>query len=676
MSDLLFGVVPDAPTQLVDRMVERSGGVPLYAVEMMRMLLDRNAIAPRPDGTFAMSAEVDDVDIPDSLHGLVGARLDQFDADTRALIADAAILGQSFRIEALLAFRDDDPEDLRRALDGLVRTEVLSLNRDPRSPERGQYRFVQSIIREVAHDRVSRADRLRLHTAVAEFYESLDEPELSGVVASHWLDAVEAAGSGEESEQVRAKASESLLAAAERADLLGSFAQVVVLCLRGVDLADNPADRAQLLGRAARAAHSALDDRARDFAKRAMDEASVAEDPNALIFTAAVHAKLLDDRGETHEAWPRLAEVLEQHPGETPLHATAMAELARSYMLDGQPQALEASEQALEVAERLEMVREVAELWATKGAGLSIKGRIWEAEVILNAALEMAREHQLLSTKRRVMANINYMTDKLLTPFVDEVIEDARRLGDDLLLHDALLTKANNLRITLRWDEEEALQDEIERLTSSQDSRDDFEESQDWKELLRGDVLAAERRIEERWARQGQGDSQIEVNRNMERAAIGVFRGDFREAYERAISVDHRGPQRVHLNWALVAALMLGEREPIEAIAAANADSVRGALKDMRANATLGALAALDGDMAEAEARLEAVGVSSDELWGPIYGGINRLLILKYLGMDHEVSRERALDTHRNWAEVGASNLLELFADLLPPLDESVAETA
>ena len=162
MSDLLLGVVPDAPIQLVDQMVERSGGVPLYAVEMMRMLLDRGAISPRPDGTFAMSSEVDDVDIPDSLHGLVGARLDQFDPEARALIADAAILGQSFRLESLLAFRDDDPEDLRGALDGLVRTEVLSLNRDPRSPERGQYQFVQSIIREVAHDRVSRADRLRL----------------------------------------------------------------------------------------------------------------------------------------------------------------------------------------------------------------------------------------------------------------------------------------------------------------------------------------------------------------------------------------------------------------------------------------------------------------------------------------------------------------------------------
>jgi tetratricopeptide (TPR) repeat protein len=407
-----------------------------------------------------------------------------------------------------------------------------------------------------------------------------------------------------------------------------------------------------------------------------MDEASVADDPNALIFTASVYAKLLDDHGDSHEAWPRLAEVLERHPGDSPLHATAMAELARSYMLDGQPQTFEAAEQALQIAESLEMVREVAELWATKGAGLAVRGRIWEAEVILNAALEMAREHQLLSTKRRVMANLTFMSEKFLSPFVDEVIEDARRLGDDLLLLEALAVKAGNLRNLLRWDEEDVLVEEIDRLSTTQATRDDFEESQDWKAMLLGDVLGAEQRIEERWARQGHGDSQAEVNRDLERAMIAFFRGEFREAFERSIDLPHRAPQRPQLNWAMISALMLGERGPIEAVAKANEDALRGNLKEMRRNAALGALAALDGNTAEADARFEAMTAPSDDLWGPIYGGFNRVLAVKYLGMDHEVARSRALETHRRWAEAGANTLLKVFGDLLPPLDESVADTA
>ncbi len=675
MEQLLLGVVPDAPSMLVQRMVDRSGGVPLYAVEMMRMLFDRGTIRPSGDGSFSMSAEVDDIDIPDSLHGLVGARLDQFPPDVRALIADAAILGQSFRLEGLLAFRHDDPEELRARLDGLVRTEVLSLNRDPRSPERGQYQFVQSIIREVAHERVSRADRLRLHSAVARFYESLDEPELSGVVASHWLDAVAAAGDGPEAEEVRARASESLLAAADRAGELGSFAQVVSLCLRGVDLAVDPVDRAKLLARAARAAHSALDERARDLAKRAVDESSSSNDSEAMLFAASVRAKLLDDVGESHEAWPHLRSVLEQHPGETPLHVTAMAELARAFMLDDQAEVVETTERALAMAERLGMVREVAELWATRGAFLATSGRMWEAEVILNAALELAREHQLLATKRRAMANLLYMSDAIVNTFADEVIEDARRLGDDLLLVEALQAKAWAAFVFLKWEEQERILQEIERLATNEAIREDLQDSRDNREMLIEDPVVAQRRIEERWARMGSGDQQTEVNRELQRAAHAFYRGEFTEAFERAMAVDHRSPSRPQLNWALVAALRVGRRDALEAVHEANQDSVRGRLTDMRANSSAGALAALDGDIGEAEARFTAAIETSGEIWGPIFSGFIKASSRHYVGMEHPTARAWARQTHEAWAAAGAKTLLDLFSDLLPPLDGSVAET-
>ncbi|NIS37126.1 MAG: hypothetical protein GWO04_47490, partial [Actinobacteria bacterium] len=71
----------------------------------------------------------------------------------------------------------------------LVRKELFSLNDDPRSPERGQYSFVQSVVREVAYGRISKGDRHAAHLRVAEYFESLDEPELAMAVASHLLSA-------------------------------------------------------------------------------------------------------------------------------------------------------------------------------------------------------------------------------------------------------------------------------------------------------------------------------------------------------------------------------------------------------------------------------------------------------------------------------------------------------
>ncbi|NND85712.1 MAG: hypothetical protein HKN46_11240, partial [Acidimicrobiia bacterium] len=471
-------------------------------------------------------------------------------------------------------------------------------------------------------------------------------------------------------------ASESLLAAADRAGLLGSFGQVVDLCLRGVDLADDAADRAQLLARAARAAHSALDDRARDLAKRAMDEASASGDPDVALFASTVRAKLLDDVGESHEAWPQLAAVLDEHPGETALHVTALAELARSYMLDGQPQALEVTERALQIAEGLDMDREVAELWATRGAGLATGGRMREAEVLLTAALDLAREHQLLHTKRRAMANLNYMGDSLLTPFVDEVMEDARRLGDDLLLADALQTKAWRAFVMLEWDEEAEILAQVEQLAMNQALRDTMEEVRYGREQLMGDPVGAQQRIEELWSRAGTGDSQTEVNRDLDRASAAFYEGRFRDALEGALAVPHRAPQRPHLNWAAVAALRLGERDGLEAVLEALEGAPLSGITQMRRNALGGALAALDGDMGEAEARFASAGDVALEKWGPLFGGFIVVSARAYLGLDHQLATVWAREIHTRWAELGLTTLLDLYADVLPPLEDSVAETA
>ena len=65
-------------------------------------------------------------------------------------MSDAAVIGQSFTPAGLAAVSGIDEAELEPRLRGLVRRELLTLETDPRSPERGQYSFVQALIRESA----------------------------------------------------------------------------------------------------------------------------------------------------------------------------------------------------------------------------------------------------------------------------------------------------------------------------------------------------------------------------------------------------------------------------------------------------------------------------------------------------------------------------------------------
>ena len=104
MRALLAGLVPGLPEQATRAIIERAEGVPLYAVETLRMLIDRGVLRPDGDsGQFALVVELPDLDVPETLHALIAARLDSLPQDDRVLLIDAAVLGLSFTVPALQA---------------------------------------------------------------------------------------------------------------------------------------------------------------------------------------------------------------------------------------------------------------------------------------------------------------------------------------------------------------------------------------------------------------------------------------------------------------------------------------------------------------------------------------------------------------------------------------------
>jgi class 3 adenylate cyclase len=221
MRELLAGLVAGLPESAVRAIIARADGVPLYAVETVRMLV-ANGSLELADGEYRPVGDLATLAVPETLTALIASRLDALPADDRALVSDAAVLGQSFTLAALAAVSSLPPAELESRLRALVRRELLVLEVDPRSPEQGSYAFVQALIREVAYNTLARADRKVRHLAAARFFESVGTDELAGALAGHYLAAHASAADGVEADALAAQARLALRGASERAAALGS----------------------------------------------------------------------------------------------------------------------------------------------------------------------------------------------------------------------------------------------------------------------------------------------------------------------------------------------------------------------------------------------------------------------------------------------------------------------
>src|SRR5438093_7638398 len=141
MTDIVNGLVSGLPEQACRALVERAEGIPLYALEMVRGLIDRDAVIPR-EGRYVVAPDADlmTLDAPPSLQALIAARLDALTPAERQLVQDATVHGLAFSRDGIEHI--SDITDLDAVLDELVTKEIFEVHTDRFSPERGQYRFV------------------------------------------------------------------------------------------------------------------------------------------------------------------------------------------------------------------------------------------------------------------------------------------------------------------------------------------------------------------------------------------------------------------------------------------------------------------------------------------------------------------------------------------------------
>ncbi len=436
MQALLTGLVPGLPEAAAGAIVARADGVPLYAVETVRMLIAEGRLEER-DGVYVPTGPLDALAVPETLQALIAARLDALEPADRALLQDASVLGQSFPVAALAAVSGREDTEIDGRLRALGRRELVGLITDPRSPERGQWTFSQALIREVAYGTLARRDRRARHLAAARYFEASEGPEAAAPLAYHYLDAYRAAPEGPEGEAVAGQARIALRAAAERAASLGSHELALAYVESALEVTPDATEEALLHLLAAASADAELDaDQAVYHYRRALEQWRQLDDRPAELRATVALARSLGNHYRLDEAAAMLEPAVERFGD---LAATAdgvalLGELSRIEMLRERPsESIVLADRALVDAEALGHRPAIADLLITKGVSFGNAGRAVEGRALLEAGIRIADEDGLVLTALR--GRINLSANPAIEPRLGAevsraALETARRIGN------------------------------------------------------------------------------------------------------------------------------------------------------------------------------------------------------------------------------------------------------
>ncbi|KQM59569.1 hypothetical protein ASE64_09540 [Agreia sp. Leaf210] len=249
---LIAGLAPELPRDILRLLSARVGGVPLYARELLRSLVDDGLLHDTASGLrLASGVSADTLAVaepPASLRVLIASRLDSLEPGARLVAQLASVLGFSFSMPALAAVSRRAAGELAGDVSTLETRGILISITDPLSSERGQYVFSHPLIRQVAYEMQSRRSRSDRHLATVEFLESSsDEGSRSAaVIAQHLVDALQLQTAPSAStESAARRAVHWLLAAADSARRLGAASAARRLYEQAIDVwpLANPAGR-------------------------------------------------------------------------------------------------------------------------------------------------------------------------------------------------------------------------------------------------------------------------------------------------------------------------------------------------------------------------------------------------------------------------------------------------
>jgi class 3 adenylate cyclase/tetratricopeptide (TPR) repeat protein len=690
MELLLTGLVPGLPGELTAKILERAEGVPLYAVETVRMLLDRNLLIPE-GSAYRPTGPINDLEVPETLHALIAARLDGLSAPERRLIQEASVLGKTCTPAGLAAVSGLPEAQIEPILAALVAKEVLTVQADPRSPERGQYAFLQDLVRTVAYETLPKKDRKAMHLGVAEFLQrawGVDEEEVVEVVASHLLEAHSLAPDAEDAPRIRELACGMLIRAGERAASLAAPAEARAYFERAAELTTAPTERAALLERAGRMAiqmgHLEQAAALLSEAKR-LFEGSEQWHPAARV--EAGLAEIHFEQGHLDLAIESARRARGVLAGDEPDAAFALVtgQFGRFLALEADDEANAVIDEALRLAQQLELAEVYSQALSSKAVAIGREGRLDEAVTLLRRALELAIEGDFTSATFRAWNNLAvYLLYSDRYPEVVELTESmlelARRKGDRTSELTAMLGVTTPLVALGRWD------DAIRYVEEAQ-AAEELEALQ-WAavrvielaaiHIRRGDVDAARRVFDAAKARADVHNTEIRVRVGAAEVELLNAEGRLAEALARSeqlldaipkLGLSDLGIKRL-ITHGVGAALQLGELDAAAAMLA----MVRLARPGMVSPELRGHFARLDarlsslrGNHDAVEAGFETAVAAFRELGSPFEQGVALCELAEWLeGRGRsDAAAAAALEARTLFERLGARPWLERVRPLL-----------
>ena len=639
MRELLVGRVAELDERLVTEVLEHAGGVPLYAVEVVRTLADReDAAEPRREAHRASDDRVPRppagrqsvrVEVPDSLHGLIASRIDALPSNERRLLLAAGVLGRRFRLDALVAVMTADPHLVRERVDGLVRRELLTLDDEPGSPGQGELGFVQDLVREVAYHTLSHGERRTMHLAAARYLESRRDDELAEALAGHLLEVLRLAPDHPDARRIGRRAVAALRRAAHGALRLHVPDRALGHLEQALRLTDGPEQRAVVLEETATAAQLAArldlaEEHLRELAQARRDAGQRHEAARARAKLASV--LLLAQQNETAIAELESALRAIHDIGHDAGGVELASQLARARMLIGDDRGgLEWAERALEAAQRLGLDVVAADLLVTRGTARFHLGEEDAGLADLIRATAEAESASALNVELRARNNLAWLIvgdDPLMAmATAREAVELATAMGvGDMAVQLGAVACAVAFD-TGDWDWALGTARDLEQQGIAEAHRIDLGVTTAMIKAVRG-APSPISELDAMAATAATTDPQLLAGIEHARAWGSFVAGDFAEAHRLAsgAAAASFGAERVH-QWTLAtrACLWMGARQTAaRALLSLTQLGARGRATEAAIDTLSAGIAALDG-RDEARALYRRAGEAWDELDLPLH---------------------------------------------------------
>jgi len=397
--------IDQIPEVINDIVLGKSEGNPFFIEELIRMLVNEGVLTQISE-RWVLSPDIDITKIPNSLQGLLTARIDRLPPDARLTLRVASVIGRDFSdsvLENVMADRAPDVE----LLEQLSTLESIGMVKVAQVQPELIYTFQHILLHDAAYQSIYQADRRELHLLVGQTLEKL-YPDKKEIFASQLAQHFNSGGNKEKALEYFDMAGHVSMEAFASAEAENYYQ-------KAVQLSEDPEKLAHLysdLGEAL--AQQSKHRRAIQAWDKAIQYLQQLDETDRLARVFAWSAR---------SAWwgydpKRSLEICEQglkaveNAVESPDIAYLVHETGRAYLFNNQPEKAQAyCEQALEMAKRLDAVDVQAEALATMGILPTLKPQ--QAIAALEKAVEISESNNLFGSASRAYINLAAVIDHL-----------------------------------------------------------------------------------------------------------------------------------------------------------------------------------------------------------------------------------------------------------------------